>query len=114
MQKDQQWGPVLARHEKETSYLNGISKDFNDFAINGDWVTVESTESGQISIREAQLAENIVPNVVGMDVTDAVYLLENMGIKTLFNGQGTVKEQSLHAGDTLKANSVIHLILEKK
>lgn len=114
MQKDQQWGPVLARHEKETSYLSGISKDFNDFAINGDWVTVESTESGQISIREAQLAENIVPNVVGMDVTDAVYLLENMGIKTLFNGQGTVKEQSLHAGDTLKANSVIHLILEKK
>ena len=114
MQKDQQWGPVLARHEKETSYLNGISKDFNDFAINGDWVTVESTESGQISIREAQLAENIVPNVVGMDVTDAVYLLENMGVKTMFNGQGTVKEQSLHAGDTLKANSVIHLILEKK
>ena len=114
IQMDHQWGPVLARHEKETSYLSSISKNFNDFAINGDWVTVESTESGQINIHEARLAENTVPNVVGMDVTDAVYLLENMGIKTMFNGQGTVKEQSLHAGDTLKANSVIHLILEKK
>ena len=113
-QNDYSWGPVLARHEKETNFLSGISKNFNDFAINSDWVTVESTESGQISIREAQLAENIVPNVVGMNVTDAVYLLENMGIKTEFNGQGTVMEQSLHAGDTLKANAVIHLKLEKK
>ena len=113
-QNDYSWGPVLARHEKETNFLSSISKNFNDFAINSDWVTVESTESGQISIREAQLAENIVPNVVGMNVTDAVYLLENMGIKTEFNGQGTVMEQSLHAGDTLKANAVIHLKLEKK
>jgi cell division protein FtsI (penicillin-binding protein 3) len=107
-------GPVLARHEKEANYLNGIAKNYNDFAINGDWVTVESNESGQISIREAQLANNIVPNVVGMDITDAVYLLENMGIRTEFAGQGTVKEQSLHPGDTLKTNPVIHLKLEKK
>ena len=49
-----------------------------------------------------------------MDITDAVYILENMGVRTEFVGQGTVKEQSLHAGDTLKANSVIHLKLEKK
>ena len=49
-----------------------------------------------------------------MDITDAVYLLENMGIATEFVGQGKVKEQSLHAGDTIKANSVIHLKLEKK
>ena len=113
-QNNHSWGPILARHEKETSYLTSISKDFNDFAINGDWVTVKSTESGQISIHEAQLKSNTIPNVIGMDVTDAVYLLENMGIKTDFNGQGTVKEQSLNAGDTLKANTVIHLKLEKK
>jgi hypothetical protein len=37
-----------------------------------------------------------------------------MGVKTEFTGQGTVKEQSLHAGDTLKANSIICLKLEKK
>ncbi len=113
-QSDYQWGPILARHEKESKYLNSISKNFNDFAINGEWVTVESAESGQISLHEAQLADNIVPNVVGMDITDAVYLLENMGVRTEFSGQGTVKEQSLHAGDTLKSNSVIHLKLEKK
>ncbi len=106
--------PVIVHHSKEASYLNGIDKPFNDFAINGDWVTVQQTESGETDIRSAQLQPNIVPNLVGMDITDAVYLLENMGVKTEFTGQGTVKEQSLHAGDTLKANSIICLKLEKK
>ena len=114
LQPEPSMGPVLARHEKEANYLNGFARDYNDYAINSEWITVERNEGGQINIREAQLANNIVPNVVGMDITDAVYLLENQGIRTDFVGQGTVKEQSLHAGDTIRNNSVIHLILEKK
>ena len=106
--------PVLVRHDKETQYLNGIERTYNDFAINGEWVTVESTETGETHIREAKLKPTVVPNVVGMDITDAVYLLENMGIRTNFSGQGTVKEQSLHAGDTVRTNSTIHLTLAKK
>ena len=106
--------PIIVRHSKEASYLNGIDNPFNDYAINGDWVTVQQTESGETDLRTAQLQPDLVPNLVGMDITDAVYLLENMGVKTEFTGQGTVKEQSLHAGDTLKANSIICLKLEKK
>ena len=106
--------PVIVRHAKETSYLKGINRSYTDLAINGDWVTVERTDDGETRIREAHLADNVVPNVVGMDITDAVYLLENMGLKADFTGQGTITEQSLHAGDTLKANSVIRLKLEKK
>ena len=114
MKTESQMGPVLTRHEKEASYLNSIDKNFNDFAINSDWVTVERNEDGKISIREAKLSNNRVPNVIGMDITDAVYLLDNMGLKTEFTGQGTVKEQSLHPGDSVRPNSVIHLKLEKK
>ena len=106
--------PIIVRHSKEATYLSGIEKPFNDFAINGDWVTMQQTENGETHLREFKVPSNTVPNVVGMDITDAVYLLENMGIRTEFSGQGTIKEQSLHAGDTLKANSVIHLKLEKK
>jgi cell division protein FtsI (penicillin-binding protein 3) len=110
---DKAKAPVIVRHDKESQYLKGIARNYSDYAINGDWVTVESNESGQITMREAQLTNNVVPNVVGMDITDAVYLLENMGIGTEFTGQGIVKEQSLHAGDTVKANSTMHLKLEK-
>jgi cell division protein FtsI (penicillin-binding protein 3) len=110
---DKAHAPVIVRHDKESYYLHGIDKSFNDYAINGDWVTVERGEDGQITMREAKLSNNRVPNVVGMDITDAVYLLENMGISTQFTGQGVVKEQSLHAGDTVKANSTMYLKLEK-
>ena len=110
---DKAKAPVIVRHTKESQYLNGISKNYNDYAINGDWVTVERDENGQITMRETKLADNRVPNVIGMDITDAVYLLENMGISTEFTGQGVVKEQSLHAGDTVKANSKMYLKLEK-
>ena len=105
--------PVIVRYEKESQYLKGIAKDYSDYAINGDWVTMESNENGQITIRDAKLSNNVVPDVVGMDITDAVYLLENMGISTEFTGQGVVKEQSLRAGDTVKANSKMRLKLEK-
>lgn len=113
LKDDKAKAPVIVRHDKESYYLKGIAKSFNDYAINGDWVTVESNESGQITLREARLDNNVVPNVVGMDITDAVYILENMGVVTEFTGQGVVKEQSLHVGDTLKANSTMHLTLEK-
>ena len=105
--------PVIVRHDKEVDYLNSISKNYNDYALNGGWVTVEYTEDGETRLREAELPEHIVPNVVGMDITDAVYLLENMGIQTEFEGRGRVKEQSLRAGDTLNPNNVMKLKLEK-
>ena len=75
---------------------------------------MEQNENGETKIKEARLQPGRMPNVVGMDISDAIYLLENMGVKTSFVGQGTVKEQSLQPGDTLRANSIIHLTLEKK
>ena len=106
--------PIIVRHSKEALYLNSIDKPFSDFAINGEWATMQQMENGEIQLRETKLSPYVVPNVVGMNITDAVYLLENMGIRTEFVGQGTVMEQSLQPGDTLKANSVIRLKLEKK
>ena len=113
LKADRAKAPVIVRHDKESQYLKGIARNYSDYAINGDWVTVESNENGQITMREAKLSDNVVPNVVGMDITDALYLLENMGISTEFTGQGVVKEQSLHVGDTVKTNNKMYLKLEK-
>ena len=106
--------PVIVRHSKETSFLDGINRSYDDYAIGGEWVVKEQNTEGETHLREATLPEGIVPNVIGMDITDAIYLLENMGIDATFAGQGVVVEQSLRAGDTIKNNSVIHLKLEKQ
>ena len=106
--------PVIIQSEKARNYLNGLSEEYSDYALDGNWVTVEKTDDGETKVRKADIKPNIVPNVVGMDVTDAIYLLENLGLKPEFKGQGIIEEQSLPAGDTIKANGIIHLKLEKK
>ena len=56
----------------------------------------------------------LVPDVQGMNVSDAVYLLENMGWATRFEGYGQVLRQSVPAGDSLRPGGLITLTLEKK
>ncbi len=56
----------------------------------------------------------LVPDVKGMNITDAVYLLENMGWNTSFEGYGQVVKQSVPAGDSLRAGGIITLTLAQK
>lgn len=105
---------AIVNHDQALAYLNGISANYNDYALDNEWVTIEQAPDGTHKIRSAEVNQNTVPDVVGMNVSDAVYLLESMGISTRFSGQGTVIEQSLHAGDSLKQNSVMNLKLAMK
>ncbi|QNJ96938.1 penicillin-binding protein [Constantimarinum furrinae] len=52
-----------------------------------------------------------VPNVAGMAGMDAVSLLENLGLKVEVAGNGTVKSQSVDAGEALKKGMQITLNL---
>ena len=105
--------PVIMPHDQALAYLANLSEAYTDYAPQSEWVTMQKTDNEHFEIRNADIKPATVPNVIGMNITDAVYLLEGMGIKTNFTGQGMVKEQSLHAGDTLRANSVINLKLER-
>ena len=58
-----------------------------------------------------EFSGDVMPNVKGMVVMDALYLLENMGLKVHFKGQGRVIKQSLKAGAKIKENQIIELIL---
>lgn len=66
-------------------------------AKDADWV-VTSTEDSSVTIAPRKITENLVPNVVGMGLRDAVYLLENQGLRVKIEGRGMVKNQSLKAG----------------
>ena len=106
--------PAITSRKQALAYLNGINANYTDYTLDGEWVTIEEGKDGNKKVRGTKVSETTIPNVVGMNVSDAVYLLEGMGITTTFSGQGTVKEQSLRAGDTLKQNSVMNLKLAMK
>ena len=67
---------------------------------NAQWVAV-STGMDSVTVKPKRHIENLVPNVVGMDVEDAVYLLENKGVKVEIEGRGVVAAQSVTAGSKI-------------
>lgn len=57
---------------------------------------------------EGQLKRGIMPNLYGMSAKDALYLLENNGIYVRLLGFGSVKKQSIEAGQKFsKGNKII-------
>ena len=54
---------------------------------------------------------SVTPNVVGMGLKDAVYLLETAGLKISATGRGKVMNQSKAAGTKVEKGQIISLIL---
>ena len=52
-----------------------------------------------------------VPNVKGMGLRDALFLLENSGLKVGVAGAGMVQAQSLQPGKDVPRGSYIHIEL---
>lgn len=58
------------------------------------------------------MGKNQVPNVLGMTLRDALYLLESRGLHVTFEGKGRVKSQSLQPGVNATQGGQINLLLE--
>ncbi|MBE0666275.1 MAG: PASTA domain-containing protein, partial [Bacteroidales bacterium] len=80
--------------------INGTLKKLNIKArrnAEGDWV--RTRESGDtLSVVDLTLTEGLMPNVVGMGLRDAIYLIESSGMRVRYTGRGRVIRQSLQPG----------------
>jgi len=54
---------------------------------------------------------SVTPNVVGMGLKDAVYLLETKGLRVAASGRGKVMNQSLAAGTGFNKGQTIAILL---
>ena len=74
---------------------------------------IETTNAGAIILSQnsyKKIKKSIVPDVRGMGARDAVFLLENMGLKVKLDGVGKVQRQSIPPGaGTHGQNIVIYL-----
>lgn len=68
-------------------------------------------ENDTVFFREKTFIENLVPEVVGMSLKDAIYLMENAGLSVRFSGRGIVRSQSLRPGTRIREGSVVYLEL---
>jgi cell division protein FtsI (penicillin-binding protein 3) len=100
--------------------LAGYARDINRLAaLVGYRIPASSTgwfglvpDSSYKVARSLQYNVSAMPDVSGMSVKDAVYLLEKIGLKVRINGMGLVKRQSLQAGSHVVAGNTVILDLE--
>lgn len=100
------------RREELKYVLDKIDIPFNELGkdVTSEWVR-SSAGSEMVSMEASCKNTSIVPNVKGMGAKDAVYLLENRGVKVTVNGVGRVSEQSVAPGTRIVKNMVVNLVL---
>ncbi len=103
--------PLLrAGNVKDLQYLCNTLGVSNHYTGQEEWVAAVPVNNAIMWQGRSQV-ENLIPNVVGMTLRDALYLLENKKIKVRFDGKGRVQEQSILPGVRAGKGEVIYLKL---
>jgi cell division protein FtsI (penicillin-binding protein 3) len=93
--------------------LEKVLKDL-DIPLSGEPGTewVQTTKKDEFIMTDPlTIRENLVPNVREMGVKDAIYLLENAGLKVIIHGRGKVMEQSIPPGSRIEKGQKIVLTM---
>ncbi len=102
---------IKAGNKKETmKAIKKIGLAVDSQSEDADWVSSYNT-SGSIQLKERKNLQGTVPNVVGMGLQDAIYILEDSGLRVKVNGRGMVLKQSLDAGGKINRGSQITIEL---
>lgn len=75
-----------------------------------NWVTYKR-KVNNMELTEKPINEKLVPNVQGMGLKDAIYLLENYGLQVHVKGKGRVRQQSISPGTTAGKGQTITIEL---
>jgi cell division protein FtsI (penicillin-binding protein 3) len=78
------------------------------FGGTGEYVKIDSNSG--LANKNIQVVEGSVPDVNGMGLKDALYVLGNSGLKTQVRGSGRVVRQSITAGT--RVNKGVPIILD--
>jgi cell division protein FtsI (penicillin-binding protein 3) len=93
---------VVGRQTTAASYqqlLNALGVQAVKDAIDKHAIACVSTDSSKnVLLRQQAVIKGMVPDVSGMSLRDAVYLLETAGLQVQVSGRGAVQSQSIAPG----------------
>lgn len=76
----------------------------------GNW-RMAALQNNQVQVQPIQAGASVIPDVRGMGLKDALYVLETAGLQVQVQGKGKVAEQSLVAGTPVSKGQPIVLYL---
>jgi len=77
-----------------------LNVSYKDSAAQNNWTHVYAQDAIPV-IKGTLIQQKIMPNIKGMGLKDALYLLENIGVKVVSKGRGKIINQSIPAGTPL-------------
>ncbi|TZF81313.1 transpeptidase family protein [Pedobacter sp. BS3] len=80
-------------------------------ASNSEYIHAIDTNNG-ISFQDIDYKEGMVPDVTGMGLKDALYLLGNAGLRPVVKGSGKVVKQSVEPGAKAAKGAIVMLELQ--
>lgn len=100
------------RHDTET-VIDDLQLQINTQQAKGDLIRI-GVQKDQVQVAGITLQEGIVPDVTGMGGSDALYLLEQCGLRVMMNGVGKVVRQSVAAGTQVQKQQTIEVELSHR
>jgi cell division protein FtsI (penicillin-binding protein 3) len=113
--------PQLVGNTKLPSVKQGYKKSsqsvYKSFGIKALLASANENEIGidtnnGIAYKEVKMNKGLVPNVSGMGLKDALFVLGNSGLKPIVKGEGEVVTQSLAAGTPIYKGTRILIELQ--
>lgn len=92
------------------SILKEMNIPFIDSAAKEEWGYIYN-DNNTPALKALAVSKQVVPDVKGMGLKDALFLLENMNIKVQVKGRGRIVNQSLAAGQAVDKGQKITLEL---
>jgi cell division protein FtsI (penicillin-binding protein 3) len=92
------------------SVFKAMKMSYRDSVAQGTWANVYAANYQPV-LKAATIRQQVMPNVRGMGLKDAIYLLENMGLKVAVRGRGKVTMQSVAPGTALAKGITVVLEL---
>ena len=96
--------------EETETILNYLNLNYS--STSSEWMTQEySRNKLKLNTRniDKDFENGIMPNLYGMNLMDAIYLLENAGLKVSFSGFGHITNQSIKKGKKIETDEEIKL-----
>ena len=76
-----------------------------------DWVKTFADQK-QTRVEPISVPKNAIPNLIGMGLKDAVFILENLGLNVQVQGRGKVFSQNIKPGTVARKGSVVMINLQ--
>jgi len=98
-------------HRQELKHvLQELGVEINENNVDSRWVVTRKKDS-LIDLSNRYIDPHTMPNVIGMGVKDALYILENLGLNVKTRGRGSIREQSIAPGQKIEEGDKVILTM---